>query len=195
MGTRTASLLYVRKPTSPLYTIVLRTVAFSYTLNAPRPVLGALEGEVLRIRLQRDLGIRREPVVLCQPGEDRPEEPWWDVARGATAKVDRLEGSPWRRHRYLRDNGIHIAAREVVSAGRHGEIAVGADSRAERYVHIGGCRVGEGVCLGGGHASSSTFRAATKASWGTSTEPTIFMRFFPSFCLWRSFFFRLMSPP
>ena len=44
-------------------------------------------------------------------------------------------------------------------------------------------------------SSRSTLSAATKASCGTSTEPTIFIRFFPSFCRSRSFFLRLMSPP
>ncbi len=34
-----------------------------------------------------------------------------------------------------------------------------------------------------------------KASWGTSTRPTIFIRFFPSFCFSRSLRLREMSPP
>src|SRR5699024_2172426 len=38
-------------------------------------------------------------------------------------------------------------------------------------------------------------RAATKASCGTSTRPTIFIRFLPSFCLSSSLRLRLMSPP
>ena len=37
--------------------------------------------------------------------------------------------------------------------------------------------------------------AATKASWGTSTRPTIFIRFLPSFCFSSSFRLRVMSPP
>ncbi len=37
--------------------------------------------------------------------------------------------------------------------------------------------------------------AAMKASWGTSTRPTIFMRFLPSFCFSSSLRFRVMSPP
>ena len=37
--------------------------------------------------------------------------------------------------------------------------------------------------------------AATKASGGTSTRPTIFIRFLPSFCLSSSLRFRVMSPP
>ncbi len=37
--------------------------------------------------------------------------------------------------------------------------------------------------------------AAMNASWGTSTRPTIFMRFLPSFCFSSSLRLRLMSPP
>jgi hypothetical protein len=42
---------------------------------------------------------------------------------------------------------------------------------------------------------SPVLRAAMKASWGTSTRPTIFIRFLPSFCFSSSFRFRVMSPP
>lgn len=37
--------------------------------------------------------------------------------------------------------------------------------------------------------------ARIKASWGTSTRPTIFIRFLPSFCFSKSLRLRLMSPP
>ena len=42
---------------------------------------------------------------------------------------------------------------------------------------------------------SDVDRAATKASCGTSTRPTIFIRFLPSFCFSRSLRLREMSPP
>ncbi len=42
---------------------------------------------------------------------------------------------------------------------------------------------------------SSVDRAAMKASWGTSTRPTIFIRFLPSFCFSSSLRLRVMSPP
>ncbi len=42
---------------------------------------------------------------------------------------------------------------------------------------------------------SSIFSTAIKASCGTSTLPTCFMRFLPSFCFSSSFRFREMSPP
>src|SRR5690242_14382307 len=38
-------------------------------------------------------------------------------------------------------------------------------------------------------------RTARKASCGTSTAPTCFIRFFPAFCFSSSFRLRLMSPP
>lgn len=44
-------------------------------------------------------------------------------------------------------------------------------------------------------AESSLDSTAMKASWGTSTEPTIFIRFLPSFCFSSSFRLREMSPP
>ena len=43
--------------------------------------------------------------------------------------------------------------------------------------------------------STSPDSAAMNASWGTSTRPTIFMRFLPSFCFSSSLRLRLMSPP
>lgn len=42
---------------------------------------------------------------------------------------------------------------------------------------------------------SSLDSTAMKASCGTSTEPTIFIRFLPSFCFSSSFRLREMSPP
>ena len=43
--------------------------------------------------------------------------------------------------------------------------------------------------------SSPSSSTARNASWGTSTRPTCFIRFLPSFCLASSFFLRVMSPP
>ena len=42
---------------------------------------------------------------------------------------------------------------------------------------------------------SSSRNAEMNASCGTSTRPIDFIRFFPSFCLSRSFLLRVMSPP
>ena len=46
-----------------------------------------------------------------------------------------------------------------------------------------------------GHDSSFTFKSARKASCGTSTRPSCFIRFLPSFCFSHSLRFRVMSPP
>jgi len=45
------------------------------------------------------------------------------------------------------------------------------------------------------YQSSSIERMARNASWGTSTVPTCFIRFLPSFCCSQSLRFRVMSPP
>ena len=42
---------------------------------------------------------------------------------------------------------------------------------------------------------TSVDSAATKASWGTSTRPMVFIRFLPSFCFSSSLRLRVMSPP
>ena len=47
----------------------------------------------------------------------------------------------------------------------------------------------------GSSQSSEVFSTARKADWGSSTSPTIFIRFLPSFCFSRSFRLREMSPP
>jgi hypothetical protein len=63
------------------------------------------------------------------------------------------------------------------------------------------CRVGfaDAHDSTGAHAhgknQSSNLRAETKASCGISTLPMLFIRFLPSFCFWRSLFFRVTSPP
>src|SRR5690625_758820 len=43
--------------------------------------------------------------------------------------------------------------------------------------------------------SSLSFNTAMNASWGTSTAPTIFIRFLPSFCFSSNFRFLVTSPP
>ncbi len=104
-------------------------------------------------------------------------------------------------------HGSHVSLGLVVLPGHDGEIAVRTESGTERNVDVGaGLRPG-----GIGHArmvrpdrrfgrirhwsASSTRSAAMKASWGTSTDPTIFMRFLPAFCFSSNFRLREMSPP
>ena len=43
--------------------------------------------------------------------------------------------------------------------------------------------------------SESVVKAAMNASCGTSTRPTIFIRFLPSFCFSSNLRFRVISPP
>src|SRR3954471_13833087 len=102
-----------------------------------------------------------------------------------------------QEHRH--DNGFCIFAKKRLLAGlRHRR-------RFGEY-----CRCSCGICsplLGRGPEvvrwgalrlpthSSPTFKMARKASCGTSTLPTDFMRFFPSFCFSRSLRFRVISPP
>jgi len=45
------------------------------------------------------------------------------------------------------------------------------------------------------YESASVFNTAKNASWGTSTLPIFFIRFFPSFCFSNSFLFLVISPP
>ena len=61
----------------------------------------------------------------------------------------------------------------AVSAGRGGGLGPGLDLAHPRQL----------------------LRTDRNASCGTSTFPTCFMRFLPSFCFSRSFRFRVMSPP
>jgi hypothetical protein len=63
---------------------------------------------------------------------------------------------------------------------------------------------GEDIKLGGSlrqfgqsgqSGQSSSLRAETKASWGTSTRPIFFIFFFPSFCFSNNLRLRVISPP
>ena len=45
------------------------------------------------------------------------------------------------------------------------------------------------------YLSDCVFRTFIKASFGTSTLPTFLSFFFPSACLFKSFIFRVISPP
>ncbi len=53
---------------------------------------------------------------------------------------------------------------------------------------------GAPACIGIAQ-SSPRRRAEMNASWGTSTRPMFFIRFFPSFCFSSSLRLRVMSPP
>ena len=92
----------------------------------------------------------------------------------------------------------------MIFSGHHRKIAVRADLFTKRNMQIGRSPVtgpirqagivGRGGRLGG-RLQSLTRSAATNASDGTSTDPTIFIRRFPSFWRAKSFFLRVTSPP
>ena len=124
-------------------------------------------------------------------------------------------------HHFLRGRGAvgRLGRTAAEFGGGVGvEVAVAAADGAERNVDVESevpvrcsvrglcgeeavrrCGVSEGQCAGCHFLDlsldSSEESAATKASCGTSTRPTIFMRFLPSFCFSSSLRLRLMSPP
>jgi len=83
---------------------------------------------------------------------------------------------------------VHEASAPGAVAGSHGEITVRAYSRAERNVQVQAGRLFA-------QESVSVFSTETKADWGMSTDPIVFMRFLPSFCFSSSLRLRVMSPP
>ena len=66
--------------------------------------------------------------------------------------------------------------------------AITAFSPAERNMNVESQRIRR-------HPAQSRFKTAMNASCGSSTLPTCFMRFFPSFCFSSSLRFRVISPP
>jgi len=80
------------------------------------------------------------------------------------------------------------------SCGEHAASVPDAAATMKHSVTLN--RNGLTTGLKSGYLSASPVdRAAMKASWGTSTRPTIFMRFLPSFCFSSSLRLREMSPP
>ena len=110
-----------------------------------------------------------------QPALQRPApEQDCDAGGPGTARGDRVRVSalsrPGRRPR---------AFAQLSRAGPRGRPVLQAAHRA-------GDRRGQ---------SSEVLSTARKADWGSSTSPTIFIRFLPSFCFSSSLLFREMSPP
>ena len=92
------------------------------------------------------------------------------------------------------DERIEVRIAGILAPHLHDKGAVPAPRRAERQVHV---QMRDPRGIAGGHywESPSSCSTARKASCGTSTLPTCFMRFLPSFCFSRSLRLRLMSPP
>jgi hypothetical protein len=108
----------------------------------------------------------RRPSLVHRPYEDRP----------ITARVRDIT---FRRGHSAMPGGVHFAERRKIAVGGRDE------PRSCATPWDPGSYVSE----------ASVERAAMKASWGTSTRPTIFIRFLPSFCFSRSLRLRVMSPP
>ena len=98
--------------------------------------------------------------------------------------------------------GLHVAVQAELVDGDAASHRPLVDAAAARLP------AGLGQQHGAGHADrvdptphfleavdSFVESAATNASWGTSTRPTIFIRFLPSFCFSSSLRLREMSPP
>ncbi len=161
----------------------------AHAVHAGRGVGGELRGvDRIRVALDRDLG-----TLLTR---DRIEDARQRVGREQGGRTTSEEDA--RRAREpafctfadeLSDARVDVVVDQGAAIGPCCEVAVVAARRAERDVHVDG----DGRRRRG-HQSSSR-KAATKASWGTSTRPICFMRFLPSF--WRSSSLRLrvMSPP
>ena len=154
----------------------------------PGGAVGAqlLEVDGVGVALDGDLGVARARDGVEDGGESgcveqrrraAAEEHAGGVGQGSTLEVADARGD--------------VVVDEVRPVGPRGEVAVVAPRRAERDVHVHPeARRGRPR-----HVSRPTSSAATNASWGTSTRPICFMRFFPSFWRSRSLRLREMSPP
>src|SRR5205807_1183659 len=129
-----------------------------------------------------------------QPGELRGG----GKRRSAAAEEDRLERGRERGvlELELGEERIHIASVVAGAADEGDEVAVPAAVGAERQVDV---QVPHATRRRDTrtHRRGSCPRLSTarKASCGTSTIPTCFIRFLPAFCFSSSLRFRVMSPP
>ena len=143
----------------------------------------------LRVRLHGELVRRRQRPQqarqLLRLGE----------GRRAAAEEDRLDaiGENLPLERELGEERVDVRAVLLVAADHGDEVAVPAAVRAEGKVDV---EVADRPRLAAHRLrSESRLSTARKASCGTSTPPTCFIRFLPFFCLSSSLRFRVMSPP
>ncbi len=126
---------------------------------------------------------RQQPLELARLGE----------RRRPAAEEHRFE--LLREHRpfpfELREQRVDVRRVLPVPPDDRDEVAVPAPVRAERQVHVEVPDVAHHERF----RSESRFSTARKASCGTSTAPTCFMRFLPFFCFSSSLRLREMSPP
>src|SRR5204862_8181491 len=135
-----------------------------------------------RVGLDAELAGRR------QRTQEAFERGWFRERRRAAAEEDRLER---RREQLPLERQLaqqRVDIRAVLAAASHDgdEVAVAAAVRTEGQMHVEMTRH---------FFSPSRLSTARKASCGTSTMPTCFMRFLPAFCCSSSLRLRVMSPP
>ena len=116
-------------------------------------------------------------------------------ARRAAAHVDGLRPAPLlpikdALLRELAAQGVRVICLIALPPGKGREVAVKALLAAERDVDVEAPSLFPHRVL-----HQSIFKMAMKASCGTSTLPTAFMRFLPSFCFSSSLRLREISPP
>ena len=143
-------------------------------------------GHRLWVRLDRDLGGRRQ---RCQ---EALELAWVGEGRRPAAEKDRLE---LRRQQLaleleLGKQPVHVGGVLPAPADDGDEVAVAAPVGAEREMDVQMSDRVHHFLL-----PSLRFKTARKASCGTSTAPTCFIRRLPAFCFSSSFRLRVMSPP
>ena len=164
-----------------------------------------IEGQgLLRSRrgicFHRKLGVRPDMEVLVYRPNDLFHQLLFEPGRGPAPDVDGRDVTvvhPLGLVEKFPQKGLRIAATDITSIGPRREVAVEALLHAEGDVDVDFrlrtfflCRFIHYSCH-----SSSSFRTLMKASWGIWTLPNWRIRFLPSFCFSRSFFFRVMSPP
>ncbi len=146
---------------------------------------GKLGRHRFRVRLHRDLVGGGERV------EQSRERLGVGERRRPTADEDRLQRL--RKHLApeleLAEKRVDVGPVLATSARHRDEVAVPAAVAAERQVQVQVANAHQRFL------SSPRLSTARKASCGTSTPPTCFMRFFPFFCFSRSLRLRVMSPP
>ena len=177
-------------------------------LEEPRPERLGAERDAIRARrverarkLRRDgLGIRLDRHFLSrrQRLQQACEFLLERERRRAAAEEDGLElvGEQPVFRLELLQKSVDVRAVLSAPADHRDEVAVAAAVRAERQVEVQVPRAEAGSAhFRNPDPSFPRFSTARNASCGTSTAPTRFIRFLPSFCFSISFRLRVMSPP
>lgn len=124
------------------------------------------------------------PFVRIDLFEGRTEEQKIALAREVTEVVSRNTNAP--------KEAIHVFINDMPEGTYYPQ---GEMSHLNKRKHS--CQnAGVFLCIKFYFLSSSSMLSTLrKASWGTSTDPIAFIRFFPAFCFSRSLRLRETSPP